>query len=785
MHDALKNKLYYFSFVFFIFLFPIIAQASTGTIGSTTNAAWSNNVGWINFAPPNGGVTITDSVLSGSAWSQTFGWINFTPTNGGVLNDGQGHLSGSAWGNNLGWISFSGVVINANGKFTGTATGPVVGTLTFDCPHCDVETDWRPAVLGGSSGNGGNSGGTDITPPVLTILGNNPETAYVGSSYVDAGAKAMDNVDGNLTAQINTVGLPIHTSATGTFAIIYSVSDYSGNKAVATRTVEVITSSTTDMIPPVITITGGSPTTVKVSSTYIDKGATALDNVDGVVPVITLLNNVDTNILGTYSVIYEASDTAGNIANATRMVNVVEATTTIDNIPPVITLKGGTPLTISLGSAYTDPGAVAVDNIGGSIPVTIADNTVNPNAVGTYEVTYTAADASGNVSTITRTVNVILPQPVNPQQNPGNSSASGSSTSEQSTTTPAILNTAINAATDLYNTTFAAAKNLANNTKEFVNTGTGSVVTKTISTLGVATGLSLPIAAATASFSDLWLILARLFGFFLELFGLKKKSRPWGTVYDSVTKRPLDPVYVSLINTKTNEEVDSAITDFDGRYGFVAVPGTYRIEAKKTNYISPSAKMRDRSFDEVYNNLYFGEDIVIADKGEIIARNIPMDSLSFNWNEFAKTKMDVNKFIRGRDVTWARISKALFLVGAVVSFIALVFAPAPYNFIVAGFYVLAYILNYVVFKTKKSGILTEKNTNMPLSFAIVDVFREGETDPFTKKIANEFGAYYALLPNGKYFVKVEKKNNDETYTEILRTSLIDVTKGILNVDFKV
>ena len=255
---------------------------------------------------------------------------------------------------------------------------------------------------------------------------------------------------------------------------------------------------------------------------------------------------------------------------------------------------------------------------------------------------------------------------------------------------------------------FPQQKNLAKNAKRFVNTGTGSAITKTISTLGVATGLSLPLAAASASFSDLGLVLARLFGFFLELFGLKKKSRPWGTVYDSITKRPLDPVYVSLINLETNQEVDSAITDFDGRYGFIALPGRYKIEAQKTNYLSPSIKMKGRSFDEVYNDLYFGGELVIKNEGEIIARNIPMDSMSFNWNEFAKTKMNVNKFIKGRDITWARISKVLFFIGAIVSLIALIFAPAPYNFIIAGFYIFAYILNYVVFKTKKSGILMER-----------------------------------------------------------------------------
>jgi hypothetical protein len=279
--------------------------------------------------------------------------------------------------------------------------------------------------------------------------------------------------------------------------------------------------------------------------------------------------------------------------------------------------------------------------------------------------------------------------------------------------------------------------------------------------------------------SDLWLIWLRFTGLLLGAIGLKKKSRDWGTVYDSVTKRPLDPVYVSLINAETGKEITGAITDIDGRYGFLVLPGKYRLEAKKTNYIQPSKKMVGRSFDEVYNDLYFGEELLITQEGQIISKNIPMDSLSFDWNEFAKTKMNVNKFIRQNDITWAKISNIIFSIGAVVALMALIVAPEPYNYIIAGFYVLAYILNYSM-RTKKAGILTERSTKAPLSFAIVSVYREGEDTPLTKKIADKFGAYYALVPKGNYSIKVEKKNDDGSYTDIFKSSVVYIKNGLIN-----
>lgn len=51
------------------------------------------------------------------------------------------------------------------------------------------------------------------------------------SSYVDLGATAFDNLDGDVTAMIVTGGLPIDTSIIGTQTITYDVTDSSGNAA--------------------------------------------------------------------------------------------------------------------------------------------------------------------------------------------------------------------------------------------------------------------------------------------------------------------------------------------------------------------------------------------------------------------------------------------------------------------------------------------------------------------------------------------------------------------------
>ena len=162
-----------------------------------------------------------------------------------------------------------------------------------------------------------------------------------------------------------------------------------------------------DTIPPLITITGDNPVTVTRDDTYSDAGATAIDNVDGVVAVTIVSNSVDTSVVGTYHIVYKAEDSSGNEANATREVRVVEPDTT----PPVITILGDNPITILADTTYSDAGASATDDVDGALSVSIIENTVDTSIVGEYRVVYSTKDSSGNESNATRIVYVITYQP--------------------------------------------------------------------------------------------------------------------------------------------------------------------------------------------------------------------------------------------------------------------------------------------------------------------------------------------------------------------------------------
>src|SRR3990167_8656152 len=145
--------------------------------------------------------------------------------------------------------------------------------------------------------------------------------------------------------------------------------------------------------------------------------------------------------------------------------------------------------------------------------------------------------------------------------------------------------------------------------------------------VGVAAGLTQTVVVVSnaKSLYDVYLLLVRMFGALLGFLGLRKKRQPWGTVYDSITKRPLDPAYVTVMQEHGSEIAD-AITDLDGRYGFLLPNGVYRIQAAKTNYQFPSKKLHGKDNDELYDNLYYGEPIS-ANEGVLVMRNIPLDPI--------------------------------------------------------------------------------------------------------------------------------------------------------------
>jgi uncharacterized repeat protein (TIGR01451 family) len=120
-------------------------------------------------------------------------------------------------------------------------------------------------------------------------------------------------------------------------------------------------------------------------------------SLDGV--PVTAATNTSFSITSLHSPNHTVTVTVTNLYGSATSNALV---TVLDTLAPVITLNGGNPIFLELGSAFTDPGATATDLCAGVVGV-IASGTVNTNAVSTNTIFYTASDG-GNSATNTRTV---------------------------------------------------------------------------------------------------------------------------------------------------------------------------------------------------------------------------------------------------------------------------------------------------------------------------------------------------------------------------------------------
>jgi hypothetical protein len=240
----------------------------------------------------------------------------------------------------------------------------------------------------------------DTLPPSIALNGAATLGLECGTSYTELGATANDVCAGNLTAAIETTGT-VNPAAVGGYTRTYRVTDPFGLSAQTTRQVNV-----SDTLAPTLTLVGPATQLVECKGQYTDPGAEATDQCAGnLTSAIVRGGSVDPAVLGPYTVTYNVSDPSGHPAP-----QVSRSVTVRDSLPPSLTVNGPLSQQHECGSTYTDPGAVANDQCAGDLTGAIVATPTggNPNAPGSFTISYKVKDPSGNevTSPATRTVSV-------------------------------------------------------------------------------------------------------------------------------------------------------------------------------------------------------------------------------------------------------------------------------------------------------------------------------------------------------------------------------------------
>lgn len=234
----------------------------------------------------------------------------------------------------------------------------------------------------------------DQTAPVIEL--NGPDTVYIEQCvpYVDSGAVVCDNIDGcGLKYSIQGT---VSTLAPDTHDLMFTALDKAGNKAAPVQRTVVVFA---DQTAPEIELIGSDTLYLEVFDTYTEPNALASDACG--TPTVTILPKVDTAVLGTYQVVYEANDGVnGSVKLRTVIVE--------DTQSPLLALKGYDTVYHEVHTAFTDSGVTTSDNYykvtSGGLWTNVT-GLLDIHTKGTYSLFYQSEDASGNKSvTLERTI---------------------------------------------------------------------------------------------------------------------------------------------------------------------------------------------------------------------------------------------------------------------------------------------------------------------------------------------------------------------------------------------
>ena len=286
---------------------------------------------------------------------------------------------------------------NGVGGFaSGTGIGSDIG-FTNSVALGDVSGDGYLDLVVGNRITTNKLYATDHTIPVITRVGDTTVSLELGSTYTDAGATAVDNIDGTITSSIVADTSAVNVNAVGTYTVTYNVSDAAGNAATqVTRTVNI----TADVTVPVITRVGDATVSLELGSTYTDAGATAVDNIDGTITssIVADTSAVNVNAVGTYTVTYNVSDAAGNAAT--------QVTRTVQVVPIAITLTSPDDISVNAVGYLTNVDIGTATARGGDGDITVSASRVGPFQSGSHEIVWTATDSVGSIETATQMIKV-------------------------------------------------------------------------------------------------------------------------------------------------------------------------------------------------------------------------------------------------------------------------------------------------------------------------------------------------------------------------------------------
>lgn len=376
---------------------------------------------------------------------------------------------------------------------------------------------------------------------------------------------------------------------------------------------------------------------------------------------------------------------------------------------------------------------------------TNSGNTTNTSNSGSS----TPTPSTGSSSTSNSNTSKATPTP------PGTATSNGSTTptpDPQATVIPDSLNGEEEqtppASTQFAQLGFArGSQGEARTPKSKVSIFTGGqpidpVTKSALLTTGLAvTTIGMPLATASASLLQLLLQLpAFLTSHVLNAalaIGLRRPRYPWGRVINSVTQSPIKRARVTLHSSdRYGKIIDQAITDKDGRFGFLTEPGHYTLWAKHPAYSFPS---------QIAPKAYRGATFPIGNE-RMVVLDLLVDPI-----EYKRTW--VNK-LRRTAIKLEVLRLPILILGTTLAGIGVTTNPIPLTYAIIGLYVILWGIEIHGRRLSRNTILLRTTAGSPAAFAIARLKNKKTGELTVTKASDANGEIYLLVPAGDYHLSI-------------------------------
>lgn len=272
---------------------------------------------------------------------------------------------------------------------------------------------------------------------------------------------------------------------------------------------------------------------------------------------------------------------------------------------------------------------------------------------------------------------------------------------------------------------------------------------------GITTALlSIPAAGGFISLIPLLLELPyyilQALAWIMNLLGLKQRGKPWGIVYDSVTKAPLPRAVVRLFSG--TQLVESAVTDVNGAFSFTPGKGVYTLMASKRGYIFPSTIVRGME-DGPKINIYRGGPYTVEEEKDIVKLSIPLDP-----REVSKTQAIIQKSWTSLVSTIRAINPVILTLGIILSLVAYIYTRETINlvFLISNVLLLGFEIYRRVSYESKWGVAVDRLGNA-VGEVELGLFDNKYNRMVDVRVTDDKGRFQFVVPGDEYTLKPSDK----------------------------